>query len=905
MDEVVSFYQYWGKAQKGDSVTGDAYHLLPYHCLDVAAVGYQFLALDKPLTQDLAAFLEITPKQLRDMVAFALALHDFGKFANAFQRLYSSESQQLYHPEKGRAYDSHDYRHDRLGLFFWTQLEDLFWDKIEYSSGQKSQSVLNKLQKSWMVLMHCVLGHHGQPVEDRLIRSMCDFTEPHNVQAARLWLDALFELLPLDLPLTMMVDKGWRKRFKQVSWHLAGIAVLSDWIGSNQDYFIYQSQVESLNSYWDRACHNAALALHEFGLEQHQQVGSFQSVQTHFGFFPTPLQAWAEQVEVDAMPHLFILEDITGSGKTEAALTLVHRLMASGAADGFYFGLPTMATSNAMFSRVVKHYAQMYDCHDNIPDIVLAHGARDMNEQFQQIKFRADTGEKPYESGDQTATAQCNTWLADSRKKALLAPVGVGTIDQALMAVLPRRHQSLRLLGMNRKILIFDEIHAADDYMFELLEGLLKLHFHQGGSVILLTATLPLKQRQRLVNIWRSAAGLPEYPLQKTDFPLATYARLRDCPREIKLESRASVKRRVDVKFLHHQHACLDVIRQAVANEQCVVWVRNSVQDALDAYQLVQSIMDHSENCILFHSRFTLLDRQKIEHNVLDILGKTYDHAASLRAGKVLISTQIFQESLDADADVMISDLCPIDDLIQRAGRLRRHIRDAKGNYLGEGVDQRGIPVLCVHAPLWDEHPSSDWLSRDFQNTEYVYRSPGRLWLGQQILQQLGAIRMPEDARTLIEAVYRDDQDKNIPENLLSQEMELMGDERAKASRAWSLLFDYAAGYCPDSSDFWHEDIGDIGTRYTDIETVDVLVLKKTNDEHCIPYAGTIPFTIPLSTIKVPKKAADRLALVDDALVEKIQQHYRGAQFLQCWLPELDEQFCYNAEQGFYEQTPQ
>lgn len=151
---------------------------------------------------------------------------------------------------------------------------------------------------------------------------------------------------------------------------------------------------------------------------------------------------------------------------------------------------------------------------------MLAHSASNMNEQFTKI---IRDGNERYNISDNTASAQCYQWLSDSRKKALLATIGVGTLDQALLSMLPRRHQSLRLLGLNRKIIIFDEIHSADEFMFEIIEKLLSTHLHQGGSVILLTATLSLKQRKRIIDSWFNAFDQISPEIESKSFPLATH----------------------------------------------------------------------------------------------------------------------------------------------------------------------------------------------------------------------------------------------------------------------------------------------------------------------------------------------------------------------------------------------
>ena len=197
-----------------------------------------------------------------------------------------------------------------------------------------------------------------------------------------------------------------------------------------------------------------------------------------------------------------ILEDVTGAGKTEAALILTHRLMSANKGHGLYVGLPTMATANAMYKRLAAAYRALF-ADDSRPSLILAHGGREMSDAFRHSIWQpAESTVEDYARDDGNAASECHAWFADSRKKALLAEVGVGTLDQLLMAVMPFRHQSLRLLGMHGKILLLDEVHAYDGYMVKLLEGLLRFHAAQGGSAIILSATLPINLREK----WRNGA---------------------------------------------------------------------------------------------------------------------------------------------------------------------------------------------------------------------------------------------------------------------------------------------------------------------------------------------------------------------------------------------------------------
>ncbi|OXS14527.1 CRISPR-associated helicase/endonuclease Cas3 [Zobellella denitrificans] len=901
-----SYFQYWGKARKDDQQPGADYHLLPYHCLDVAAVGWWLLDNDKPLARNLADFLNISPGQLRLIFTFSLMLHDLGKFASAFQHLAEFTGSSLVRHQPKAGYDSRQARHDRLGYFFWLQASrGRHLTGADIGLKQTDLARVNPALDSLNTLFDVVFGHHGYPIDwGSQPKMMKDYCHESDIDAACEFIRDCAALLDVEWPEQNMADREWLARLRQISWHLSGLAILSDWIGSDTTFFEYQAGGYTLTEYWLQAKNKAQRALAATELTKPVKVQPFASVQTHFGFSPTPLQAWAESVPLASGPQLFILEDVTGAGKTEAALTLTHRLLQQGEADGFYFGLPTMATSNAMFSRVAGHYRQMLSVDGGCPSIVLAHGAREMNELFREALTPTETVDTAYVEGDDTASLYCNHWLADSRKKALLATVGVGTIDQALMAVLPRKHQPLRLLGLHRKILIFDEVHAADTFMFELLDDLLRVHLRQGGSAILLTATLAQRQRERLCRIWQQAAGVTPMLLpEKNDFPLATRVSIEWGLEETPVATRAAVSRELAVVFVHSEQDCVARILAARKRGDCVVWLRNSVDDAIRAYQMLATQLGSAEALTLFHSRFTLKDRKTIEDKVLSIFGKQGGQAE--RLGQVLIATQVFQESLDADADLMISDLCPIDDLIQRAGRLHRHIRDQAGNRTDKAQDERPAPMLLVHAPEWQEQPDADWLLSQLPNTEHVYRSPGRLWLGMQVLRRLGAIRMPGEARALIEAVYGEEALERMPETLKKKEDQYFGEMRGQAAQAKSQLIEWSKGYNQTSARAWHDDNIEISTRYVDRETVQVLVLKLDPQGRLQLWAEGKPYALQNSIVKLAKQRfADKLTPLPSQLAaafDAISQRYRQAKFLQPWLPEQDSQFGYSTELGVFE----
>lgn len=848
------YYRYWGKAKKDQQSTGPDYHLLPYHSLDVAAAGYLLLDPAKALCRDLAKTLQVEAGWLRQYFVFCLMLHDLGKFCRSFQNLAPDLSEALV-PFDGQF--CYDVRHDSLGYALWLKLS---------RANAEFPLDISILLDGWLEI---VCGHHGQPPGNVTVKR---HLLPEDEQAAEQFLKEVTQKWCPDLGMLRSIDS---KKFKQASWQLAGIAVLADWIGSNQQAFPYKNDAIPLEDYWERfALDRAKKALAMTGLGEGNS-NTFQSISQQFPFIrqPTPLQQLAQSVQLGHSAQLFILEDVTGAGKTEAAMVLVHRLLSVGVADGVYVGLPTMATANAMYQRMALSYRNLFS-DEYKPSLVLAHGARELSKEFMETVFLSQQNkDRNYDDQDLSASAYCNQWLADNKKKALLADVGVGTIDQALLGILPARHQSLRLLGLRKKVLLVDEVHAFDPYMRSLLAALIQAHTAQGGCSILLSATLPANFRQQLANAFAAGAEIDRPALDASaGYPWVTQLSAEGL-KEVPVATRTSVERTVSVKRLDNETSAVELIKAIAKEGQCVCWIRNTVADARQAFQILRDSGGvPAEKISLFHSRYAMVDRQKVESEVLELFGK--DSRGAERSGRVLIATQVVEQSLDLDFDVMISDLAPMDLLIQRAGRLQRHIRGQDGAVRTDmGVkDVRSPPCLYVVSPNPNDVQDKNWLKQVLPGSQAVYTNVGQLWLAVNLLGGSGGFRMPQDARRLIEGVYGRDAQTNIPEPLEQATAEAEAEQKAKASLGSFNCLKLDRGYSRASareSGGWDEEVH-IPTRLGD-DSVNVVLLRQQQGRW-VPYASG-SHAWALSQLSVPRREWEQVGrLIPAALNESLAQ---------------------------------
>lgn len=775
-------------------------HPVAAHALDVAAVA---MLLPRP-TQ--AAFPRRT-------LGFLVALHDIGKLSRGFQSVVPAHwpVDALGPPPPGALGGP---RHDLLG--YRLLMHDM-GARLDVVLPPRQRGVRGWTEPDLAHLFQALAGHHGRPVASGEAQHvapgiLCSASKA----AAQGFVEAMLDVFrPPPLPLPASPTGA-----AQLGWDLAGVETLADWIGSRQAWFPYapvSDVADPLAYLWDHALPRAAAALAASGLSA-AAASPFRGVRHLFPrvTLPSPVQAWAEAVPLPPGPVLAAIEDVTGSGKTEAAVTLSHRLLASGRASGVFLALPTMATANAMFGRMADAYRGLF-ANDARPSLVLAHGRAELDPRFAAVMEGGPSPKEAADPADTPAEAHCAAWLAEDRRRALLAQFGVGTIDQAVMAVLPVRHAVLRQQGLKGKVLVVDEAHAFDPYMQRELVELLRFHAALGGSAILLSATLTQAVRQRLVDAFRSGLGASRAVLVDTSYPLATLASA-DTVKEQPCALRDGLARRVAVTRLPDAASAVARVAAAARAGAAAAWIRNTVDDALAA---AADLRAEGLEPILFHARFAMADRLRVEEEVLHRFGRS-SRGEERRA--VLVATQVVEQSLDLDFDLLCTDLAPADLLIQRAGRLWRHQRpDTERPVPG--------PELLVVSPNPIDDPPADWVRALLPGTAAVYRDPALLWRGARALFAAGSVATPDDMRPLVEQAG---DDAVIPPGLAGQAEKAEGKALADTEMGRQNVLDFSRGYTRQNG-VWDPDTR-TPTRLEDRPQV-TLRLAVARNGAVVPYA--------------------------------------------------------------------
>ncbi|UHC20439.1 CRISPR-associated helicase Cas3' (plasmid) [Methylobacterium currus] len=807
------FRNFWGKARPRKSSIGPRFHPAWAHGLDVAASGLALLRARPTIFSAITQPLGWSFAELEALWLHLLALHDIGKFSPLFQIKAPEHYPHAAIPWPDELVRKNlDPGHPTAGYVLLRG----------WLAGEKAPVGVPPVCIGWSwgetsCLLDPILGHHGRPVAGPDGRQNWGhlFRPAGAAQAAFDYWQAVEALLPVpDLP------PPTRTRLLAAGWSLAGLTALADWIGSDQEHFPYVSPETDFKAYWEAAKSQAEAAVAAFGLVP-APPAPLMSFVTLTGVVqpPTEVQSWAAEVVLPNGPLLIIIEDVTGGGKTEAALMLAHRLLAEGRARGLFFALPTMATANAMFSRVQQIAPRLF-ADTARPSLTLAHGAASLHPAFRPVPVPAtpDASLTKELEGEEDSAAEATEWLMGESRRALLADLGVGTVDQALLAVLPARYQAVRLAGLADKVLLVDEAHSYDAYVGTELERLVAFHAAGGGSTIILSATLPQATKNRVVAAWRGVIGGCGAPLMQADYPLATLVAAAGNPLEQVCAARPDLRRALTVTRLPNEAAALNRIYAAAARGACVAYVRNTVDDAIEA---VAALRREGLAADLFHARFAMHDRLAIERRVLTTFGK--NSRPEGRRGRVLVATQVLEQSLDLDFDLLVSDLAPVDSLLQRAGRLWRH----------DGRERQVPgPELIIVSPDPSGSIGADWVQAAFPRAAAVYADPTILWRTARTLFTTPTFEVPQQVRATIEAVYAADE-TDVPQALLRAANKARGKASAERAFADQNLLVHRDGYRASGQAWEHEH--SVVTRLA--EEARVLRLARREENRLVPWA--------------------------------------------------------------------
>lgn len=565
---------------------------------------------------------------------------------------------------------------------------------------------------------------------------------------------------------------------------LAGLTSVADWIASNETFFSIErpldASIEAHMAYAQEQAEKALGALFWKGWHPSSAVATFHEL------FPMIAEERPLQTETESMAHLVadrpglaIIEAPMGEGKTEAAMYLADAWAAGLGQKGCYFALPTMTTSDQMFGRVKEFLENRY--HDQRVGLMLLHGHAALSAEFERVKEKADgftvanVADEKDESYDHAPSGVVASEWFTFRKRGLLAPFGVGTIDQALLAVLQTKHVFVRLFGIAGKTVIIDEVHAYDTYMATLLERLLEWLAALGSSVVMLSATLPKRRRIDLLKAYAKGLGrnVPGMTSKVAEAPYPRISWTSGTTFETKhVETSPQSKKTLHLEWVNGDMptdgASFELgkrLTDTLSGGGCTAVICNTVDRAQEVYLALKpyfsGLADDEQPVLdLLHARYLFGERKKREERCLLRFGRKGgkvqcedgEHEVRRPNRAVLVATQVIEQSLDLDFDLMVTDMTPIDLLLQRAGRMHRHTRPAE--------ERHGL----VEPTLWVRRPRMVGDVPDFgKGTEavYDYHVLLRSWLA---VRGKKAIEIPRDVEDLIEAVY--DERGSCPQNL-------------------------------------------------------------------------------------------------------------------------------------------
>ena len=680
------------------------YKQLLAHLLDTGCCAKAFLTAlsSRAILNFLTRQWHCSNEEAISFTAYLSAMHDIGKATPQFQRqddeLYSqlkSKGLTDLFPEKYMCPTRHEHDSASIAKRLW-----------------KDRRIAHQLSVSYA----CVLSLHHQRLESGKQKQSIipgAWLEIQNQLEAEVY--SAFRP-PAVFPCPDQMDS--------VCILLTGLIILCDWVASSGPF---DGLPKAEENHQAASMEIAKQTLQKYGLignRERPDVNMFSSVWPQIQTL-RDIQRKCELID----PHapLTIIEAPMGEGKTEAALYLAERMCSERNKRGVYIALPTQATSNQMYERIKDMLDTIHGGHAR-----LLHGTA-----FLQAE------EKHIQSDD---AQEAERWLRPLRM-GMLDENGVGTVDQAMAGVLRARFSVLRLLGLVNKVLVVDELHAYDAYMSEIIQSLLRWCKGLRIPVILLSATLQESQRKDYLSCFTE-----QMPTLSSAYPLITQVNEAGEMTQTKAEATLkTVYSFSSVRLGQNEKQIAQYAAEQIKHGGCYCVLVNTVGKAQKVYRALLEIIDHNTKTMLFHARFPIGRREELEKECLCCFGKGTGESRPEKA--ILVATQVVEQSLDLDFDGMLTELAPIDLLLQRAGRVHRH-KDRKR--------PKGMEQPLIHVILPDEEATMD-LNRRFGNSGYVY-APFLLNNTERLIEHGLQVHVPEEVRSVIANVY----EKITPENMIA-----------------------------------------------------------------------------------------------------------------------------------------
>lgn len=679
---------------------------------------------------------QLSDEDFGKLLRFLGASHDVGKATYVFQCKQSYQ----------RDADIDEPINDRLDVFGLVRSDQPLPNARKSPHGLAGEALLYKAGLNESVAA-IIGGHHGIPTSNIPVKQLDRYPENYwgsgvitKQQSWRLVQTELIEWICNESGYATVNDVPNVTQPQAVL--LEGLLIMADWLASSEDLGDYEQTplfpLISIDLRYDdvdsRLRFQTAMANWSLsGLWATQQC-SADVYRDQFGFNPRPVQAKiTKAIEQAADPRLMIIEAPMGIGKTEIALVAAEQLASKFGLRGVYFGLPTQATSNAIFSRLVdwlKHLATV----DGQPLTThLMHGKAGFNTEFANLP-RASNVDTDADDG----AVAVNSWF--SGKKTILDDFDVGTIDQILLMGLKQKHLFLRHLGVSGKVVILDEVHSFDAYMDVYLDRALAWLGAYGVPVIMLSATLTQAKRQEFVlayqqgknpklgeagkdallsGEWATTVAYPQLTMLDGDKACS----IHDFPKAIDQNVKV-VRSNVDDEGL------MDSICESISGGGVAGLIVNTVKRAQQLAQLVP----RGVKLLVLHSAFVAPRRSELEDELQQMIGKHGIRPKKL----IVIGTQVLEQSLDIDFDILYTDLSPMDLLLQRIGRLHRH-----------GI-VRPKPLQSAKVVVMVNHSDDGSYGRA---NELIY---SRYLLMRTDRMLPGVIKLPSDISRLVQAVYGD-----------------------------------------------------------------------------------------------------------------------------------------------------